>query len=92
MQKIFNNLGFMDLKKIIKDLDINNLSGSVIAMLGAISITGIVQIIYCAIACLSFYLTFIHSKAKHKRRIIEMDLNNELLRQQIEKNKIKDER
>ena len=82
----------MDLRRILKDLDINNLSGSIIAMFGAISITGLVQIVYCIIACLSFYLTFKHSRDKHKRRIISMDLNNELLRQKIEQNKVKDEK
>ena len=44
----------MDLKKIVKDLDINNLGGSLVAMFGAISISGFVQIVYCGIACFSF--------------------------------------
>ena len=81
----------MDVRRILGDLDINNFTGSIIAVFGTITLDGITQGIYCLIACLSFALTLKHSTDKHKRRLKQLDLNNKLLEQQIEKNKIENE-
>ncbi len=82
----------MDVRRILGDLDINNLTSCVVACFGTITLTGITQVVYCLIALSSFLLTLKHSTDKHKRRMKELDLNNKLLEQQIEQNKVKDEK
>ena len=81
----------MDVRTIIGNIDINVLASSAVACFGTITLTGATQIVYCTIALFSFLLTLVHSIDKHKRRMKELDLNNKLLEQQIEKNKVKDE-
>ena len=82
----------MDVRRILGDLDINNLTGSLVGLFGIITVTGVTQIVYCLIGLFSFLLTLKHSTAKHKRRMKELDLNNKLLEQQIEQNKVKNEK
>ena len=74
----------MDWKGKIKDIDLQNLAGTCIAAFGSVTVTGFVQIIYCCLTCISFYLTYKVTVSKNKERLKEMQHQNRLLEIEIE--------
>lgn len=75
----------MDWKGKIKDIDLQNLAGTFIAAFGTITVTGFVQIVYCCLTCISFYLTYKITMSKNKERLQEMKHQNRLLEIEIER-------
>tara|TARA_R110002012_G_scaffold162376_1_gene324647 strand:- start:77 stop:334 length:258 start_codon:yes stop_codon:yes gene_type:complete len=74
----------MDWKNKIKEIDLSNLSATLIAVFGSISVTGFVQIVYCGLTCISFYLTFRHTIKINQQKQIKAGLENELLQIDVE--------
>lgn len=75
----------MDWKSKIKDIDVNNLAATFIAAFGSVSVSGAVQIAYCVLTFVSFYLTYKMTMNKNTERLREMKLNNKLLELDIKK-------
>ena len=65
--------------KKLKDFNIENLTGGLIASFCALNLAGVVQLIYCGLAVVSFALTFKLTAAKNKAKVREMELQNKLL-------------
>jgi len=84
----------MDWKGKIKDIDLQNLAGTCIAAFGTITVTGFVQVVYCGLTCISFYLTYQVTTSKNKERLQEMKHQNRLLEIEIERKlkELKDEK
>ena len=74
----------MNLREKLKDIDLQNLAGTLIAAFGTISVTGFVQIVYCALTCFSFYLSYKITVSKNEQKLLEMKHNNRLLELDIQ--------
>ncbi len=71
--------------KKLKEYNLENITGGIVASFCALNNSGTIQLIYCLLAVLSFILTFKFTIEKNKEQLREQKLKNDLLQLEIEK-------
>ncbi len=74
----------MDIREKIKGIDINSFATNIVVAIGSISVSGAVQFGYFVLTCISFFLTYKMTTAKHRQIVREKELQNKLLELEIE--------